>query len=155
MSRSSRYTSHMKLGSGLAFLAAVYAGVASAQLAAPVLEAAPPLPPQYEVEIIVFANRDFDPTEERFELAPYALPADSLAPLAPYDDIPVFDETTLPPAAPAAPPELGPEPLGDPLAEARAAAEEALRIRTLSPGELKLVNEYRRRSRDTQPATAR
>ena len=32
--------------------------------------AEPQLPPQYEVEILVFANRNFDPTEERFEQTP-------------------------------------------------------------------------------------
>jgi hypothetical protein len=137
----------MKLRNGLAWLAGAYVGAATAQAPVPDAAAAPPLPPQYEVEIIVFANREFDPTEERFEPTLHGLPAEPLVPLAPLGEVPVFDETTLPRAAPpepTAPPEIAGEPQADPLADARAAAEEALRIRPLPASELKLVNEYRR-----------
>jgi hypothetical protein len=134
----------MKGSNARALLVALCAGAAGAQVEAP--DGAPPLPPQFEVEVIVFANRDFDPTEERFEPRLDDFGQEALSPLAAP---PIFDTTTLPPARPAAPPvptPLGPEPLAepDPLAEARAAAEEALRIRPLAPSELKLGNEYRR-----------
>ena len=92
------------------------------------------LPRRYEVEIIVFANRDFDPTEERFDDAPSAFGDGAAAPLR---EVPVFDETTLVP--PPEPPERI-VPL-DPLEALRA---EALKTRVLAPEELKLGNEYRR-----------
>jgi hypothetical protein len=123
----------------LALLAGLFAGAVSAQIEAP-QDAPPPLPPQFEVEVIVFAHRDFDPTEERFEPSVDGFGPDALAP---FNQPPVFDATTLPPATPAAPPPPVPlEP--DPLAEERAAAEQALRIRPLLPSELKLGNEYGR-----------
>jgi hypothetical protein len=114
-------------------LAALMTSAALAQAPQP-LPAEPALPPRYEVEIIVFANRDFDPTEERFDLAPNGFGDDAGAGLR---EAPVFDETTfaprdapLPPADPFAP--------VDPLAAAHA---EALRVRPLRPEELKLGNE--------------
>jgi hypothetical protein len=116
-----------------ALLAAAGATAAIAQ--APPAE--PELPPQYEVEVLVFANRDFDPSEERFDYAPNGFDGhvtDSLR------EPPVFDDTNLqrgnPPAPQVEP--LAPE---DPFAAQRA---EALRTRLLAPEELKLGNEYRR-----------
>jgi hypothetical protein len=96
--------------------------------------AEPPLPPQYEVEVLIFANRDFDHTEERFSQELNAL--DGAAGTA-LRDVPVFDDTNF-----GAPP-LTSNPLEpvDPLAAQRA---EALRIRQLPPENLKLGNEYRR-----------
>jgi hypothetical protein len=118
-------------------LAALMTSAALAQAPQPLPAEPPALPPRYEVEIIVFANRDFDPTEERFDLAPNGFGDDAGAGLR---EAPVFDETTfaprdapLPPADPFAP--------VDPLAAAHA---EALRVRPLRPEELKLGNEYRR-----------
>src|SRR5215218_6216109 len=91
----------------------------------------PALPPRYEVEILVFAHRDFDPTEERFDAAPQSFGEDHGTALR---EAPVFDETTLnPPVDPFTP--------VDPLEDARAAA---LRVRPLAPEELKLNNEYRK-----------
>jgi hypothetical protein len=134
----------MKGTNARAWLVAFCAGAASAQVGAPD-GAAPPLPPQFEVEVIVFANRDFDPTEERFEPSLDDFGQEALSPLAAP---PLFDTTTLPSAPPAAPPTppLVADPLEppDPLAAAQAAAEEALRIRPLLPSDLKLTNEYRR-----------
>jgi hypothetical protein len=98
-------------------------------LAQPAAAPAPPVP-QYQVEIIVFAHREFDAGEERFpqELAP--LRADSLL------EVPLYVEPS--PAlttdqAIAAPPEPAPAPVDDPLA-----------FRLLAPEQLQLNNEYRR-----------
>ena len=127
---------------GVLLTAVAPSGVAQAP-APPAAEA--PLPPQYEVEVIIFANRTFDATEERFEPEVRAFDGGAAATLR---EPPVFDDTTfasgLPPSA--IPPAGLPPPSGvlepvDPLAAERA---EALRIRLLTPEELKLGNEYRR-----------
>jgi hypothetical protein len=112
-------------------VAAAPAIVAQAPLA-PATE--PPLPPQYEVEVLVFANRDFDPTEERFSRELNAFDGVAATPLR---DVPVFDDTNF-----GAPP-LASEPPApiDPVAAQRA---EAFSIRPLRPEDLKLGNEYRR-----------
>jgi len=127
----------------LAFVAASIACAIGAQAQAPQSPAAEPPPiPRYEVEVIVFAHRDFDPTEERFEQAPNGFGTD-----ATLREAPVFDETTF---APPAIPSTRPTPLAQPLPEPSplelAAAEraEALRVRPLRPEELKLVTEYRK-----------
>lgn len=113
------------------FALAAAAAVAVAQAPPP---AGPALPPQYEVEILVFANRDFDASEELFDQAPNGFNGDLAGTLR---EAPVFDDLNFrplpPPAEPLAPP--------DPLALQR---EEALRTRLLRPEELKLGNEYRR-----------
>jgi hypothetical protein len=113
-------------------LAAVAPAIVAQAPPAPATE--PPLPPQYEVEVLVFANRDFDPTEERFSQELNAFDGDAAITLR---DVPVFDDTNF-----GAPP-LTSNPLEpiDPLAAQRS---EALRIRPLRPEELKLGNEYRR-----------
>jgi len=118
----------------LAFVAASMAYATGAQAQAPQAPAADPAPiPRYEVEIIVFAHRDFDPTEESFD---QTLNGFDGAPAA-LREAPVFDETTFaPPAIPQTPP-----PPPDPAAAARA---EALQIRPLRPEELKLGTEYRK-----------
>lgn len=119
--------------SAVSFAAALLAGAAFAQ--APPPAAAPALPPRYEVEILVFAYRDFDPNEERFDYAPNGFGVDATtALLAP----PVFDDTSFAPEAQAVAPI---DPPIDPLAEERA---EALRVRPLAPEELKLGGEYRK-----------
>src|SRR5262245_41788287 len=116
----------------LAFVAASIVCAIGAQARAPRAPAAEPeLPPRYEVEVIVFAHRDFDPTEETFEQAPSGFGA-----TATLRDTPVFDETTFaPPAIPAIPQTPLEQPPLDPAAAARA---EALQIRPLRPEELKL-----------------
>jgi hypothetical protein len=120
----------------LALIAAPLVGVAGAQ-APPAPTPEPPLPPRYEVEIIVFAHRELDPTEERFDHAPSALgvPADTM-----LREVPVFDDTTFAPPADPVPPVDQPAPL-DPFAAERA---EALRVRVLGPEELDLGNELRK-----------
>ncbi|HEY3518645.1 MAG TPA: CsiV family protein [Gammaproteobacteria bacterium] len=118
----------------LAFVAASIVCAVAAQAQAPRPAAEPAPTPRYEVEVIVFAHRDFDPTEERFEQAPNGF--DTTATLR---EAPVFDETTFaPPAIPQTP--VNPPPL-DPAAAERA---EALSIRPLRPEELKLGTEYRK-----------
>jgi hypothetical protein len=108
------------------------------------------LPPRYEVEVLIFANRAFDPTEERFDYGPSGFGGNAAAPL---QEAPVFDDTWLstvrgeppqaqtPPLQPSTPEPLPPP---DPLAEQRAALAAALRVVPLQPEELKLTNEYRR-----------
>jgi len=99
----------------------------------------PALPPRYEVEIIVFANRDFDPAEERFDTARHGFGTGSAAALR---EAPAFDDTifappvTQPPAAEPFPP----VPV-DPVAAARA---EAFAVRPLAREALKLGTEYRK-----------
>jgi hypothetical protein len=123
----------------LAFVAAAIAWLLGAQAQAPQNFAAEPPIPRYEVEVIVFAHRDFDPTEERFEPAPNGFGA-----TATLREAPIYDETTFaPPATPPTPlaqPPLEPSPLD--LAAAERA--EALRVRPLRPDELKLTTEYRK-----------
>jgi len=115
----------------LAFVAASIAGAIGAQAQAP----EPALPNRYEVEVIVFAHRDFDATEERF-----AQTANGFDATAALREAPVFDETTF--AAPLAIPPLPLEqPPVDPAVAARA---EALLVRPLRPDEMKLSTEYRR-----------
>jgi hypothetical protein len=135
--------------STLSAAAALLASAAVAQAPrppAPLLE----LPPRYEVEVLIFANRSFDPTEERFEYAPSGFGAD---PAGPLQEAPVFDDAwldslrgELPPTQPPPLPPSTPEPLppADPLAEQRAALAAALRVVPLRPEELKLTSEYRR-----------
>ena len=121
--------------SAISSAAVLLASAAFAQAPPPAAE--PSLPPRYEVEILVFANRDFDPTEERFDYAPSGFGGDIAAPLL---EAPVFGDTALP--APATPPAPAvPVVPVDPIEAARA---EALTVRPLRPEELKLVNEYRR-----------
>ena len=116
---------------GTLLAAAAPISVAQAPLVPP---AEPPLPPQYEVEVLIFANRDFDPTEERFDEAPNGFGGDTAATLR---DAPVFDDSNFGATAPTTD---ALQPI-DPLAAQRA---EALRIRLLQPEQLKLGNEYRR-----------
>ena len=119
----------------LAFVAASIVGAIGAQAQAPQAPAAEPaLPQRYEVEVIVFAHRDFDPTEERFEQT-----ANDFGTTATLREPPVFDATTF------APPSIPPTPLVEPpLDPAAAARAEALQIRPLRPEELKLGTEYRK-----------
>jgi hypothetical protein len=103
-------------------------------------QAVPPAPPQYEVEIIVFANRDFDPAEEMFDQSLPGLPdAGLLEPLQPpvFDES-MFDAAPLPEAAPLPP--IAPPDAATP----ETSVEDPLRVRSLRAEELKLGAEYRR-----------
>jgi hypothetical protein len=119
----------------LAFVAASIVCAIGAQAQAPRAPAAEPEPvPRYEVEVIVFAHRDFDPAEESFEHTPTGFGS-----TATLREAPVFDETTF--ATPAIPPTPLDLPPVDPAAAERAAA---LQVRPLRPEELKLGTEYRK-----------
>jgi len=127
VSTRARYTAGMK--SSVASLAAALivgacGGIVSAQPAA-----TPNAPiPQYQVEIIVFAHREFDAGEERFsqELGPRTNRNEALL------ELPLYVEPS--PPLPADPVGAGqPAPVEDPLA-----------IRLLPPEQLQLNNEYRR-----------
>jgi hypothetical protein len=120
----------------LPLAAALLASAVLAQAPTP-LPAEPALPPRYEVEILVFAHRDFDSTEERFDYAPNGFGHGVAEPLR---DPLVFDETTFAAPEPSPAPAVAPVP-ADPLEAARA---EALSVRPLRPEELKLGNEYRK-----------
>jgi hypothetical protein len=127
----------MRHGSRPALLAALSlcAGAAAAQEpgAAP-----PPAPPQYEVEILVFAHRTFDPYEERFDLER----TDTLrSPLETAREAPVFDESTFDEPA------FGATVVPDPAAiepDAPPLGEDPLLMRPLRADELKLGTEYRK-----------
>lgn len=124
----------------LAFVAASAACALAANAQAPATPAEPAPIPRYEVEVIVFAHRDFDPSEEHFDQTPNSF-GDGASVLR---ETPVFDESTF--ALPETPPAAAPgvfEPLQevDPLAAERA---EALRVRPLAPEELKLGTEFRK-----------
>jgi len=92
---------------------------------------ATPAPPQYQVEIIVFAHREFDAGEERFpqELTPLrANQNESLL------DVPLYVEPSpplIPDQAAPAPPDAAP-------------AEDPLAFRLLAPDQLQLNAEYRK-----------
>jgi len=101
-------------------------------LAQPVAAPTPAIP-QYQVEIIVFAHRDFDAGEERFpqEIAPLRVDQnDSLL------EVPLYVEPSPPLTADptlAAPPEAELAPAEDPLS-----------FRLLAPEQLQLNTEYRK-----------
>jgi Peptidoglycan-binding protein, CsiV len=119
----------------LSAAAALLASAAVAQAPQPPA-AEPALPPRYEVEILIFAHRTFDTTEERFDFAP---PNGFGTDTAVLREAPVFDDTTFnAPLEPLVPAPFTPV---DPVAEQRAAA---LRVVALRPEELKLGNEYRK-----------
>jgi hypothetical protein len=111
-----------------ALIATACGGLALAQPAA-----APTAPvPLYQVEIIVFAHREFDAGEERFpqELTP--LRADSLL------EVPLYVEPS-PPLTPDQAIAVEPEPT-----PATAPADDPLAFRVLAPEQLQLNNEYRK-----------
>ena len=111
-----------------ALLATAFAGSAHAQPAP-----TPPIP-RYQVEIIVFAHREFDSGEERFpqELAPLRTDQNE-APL----ELPLFVEA-IPPLTVDAALALEPEPTPPPV------VEDPLAIRLLAPEELQLNTQYRK-----------
>jgi hypothetical protein len=109
-----------------ALIATACGGLAFAQ---PAAAPTPPIP-QYQVEIIVFAHREFDAGEERF--------SQELAPLRDQTllEVPLYVEPSPPRAtdpALAAPTEPAPASVDDPLA-----------FRLLAPAQLQLNTEYRK-----------
>jgi hypothetical protein len=111
--------------------------VASAQAPPP---AAPPGPPLYQVEVLIFAYRDFDANEERFAQEARPLPRGQV-----QRPVPVFDDSNLEPLESV--PGAAPQP--PPLDVTGAVADEAdpSGFRVLKPEELQLNAEWRKLER--------
>jgi peptidoglycan-binding protein CsiV len=132
------------------FAALAIAGVSAAQDSPPgppATSAPQRAVPQFQVEVLIFTHRDFDPNEEQFALEGRRASAPeqtlrSLDPLADgveFDaDAPVSVDTT-PPATDAGPP-VEPDAAA---AEAAAVPENQFTFRVLRPEELQLTNQYR------------
>ena len=122
----------------VAWLAALIATVCGAPTFAQ--PTAAPTPPLYQVEIIVFAHREFDAGEERFAQDLTPLRSDSGDALL---DVPLYVEPTpalaADPAAPAAP---DTPPVDDPFA-----------FRLLAPEQLQLNTEYRKLTKPRVPSS--
>ena len=117
----------------------------------------PPLPPpanapqrpvpQFQVEVLIFTHRDFDPNEEQFALEDRREPAEQ--PLRSFDtvedgvefdaDAPVSLDTS-PPATDGTAPV---EPDAAAVSDAAVVPENEFRFRTLRPEELQLTSQYR------------
>jgi hypothetical protein len=123
------------------------AGVSAAQNPppAPTLTAAPTpqrAAPQFQVEVLIFTHRDFDPGEEQFALEARRAPAPEqpLRALDAFEDGVTFDPDAPvslevpPPAADGAPP-LEPD--------AATTPENEFTFRVLRPEELQLTSQYR------------
>jgi hypothetical protein len=122
-----------------ALLATISSGGALGQVTteSPAAGAAPI--PRFTVEIIVFANRDFDPSEERFaqEVAPIEVSQTEF-----LQDVPSAEEPALQPA-PENPPVAQPGAESAPTTDLPP-TEDPLAVRILAPDELALGNEFRR-----------
>ncbi len=104
--------------------------------------------PQFQVEVLIFTHRDFDPTEEQFALEDRHEPApeqtlrslDALDDGVEFDaDAPVSVDTSPPPADRTAPV----EPDAAAVSDAAAVPENQFTFRVLRPEELQLTNQYR------------
>ena len=115
----------LHVASFAALIATACAGPAVAQ---PAAAPTPPIP-QYQVEIIVFAHREFDAGEERFaqDLAPLRADQNLL-------EVPLYVEPS-PPLAPDPATVAQPEP---------APGDDPLAFRLLAPEQLQLNTEYRK-----------
>jgi hypothetical protein len=129
------------------FVAALgLAGISAAQDSPPGPPANAPqrAVPQFQVEVLIFTHRDFDPSEEQFALEERREPAPepSLRPLdgVEFDaDAPVSLDASRPPTD-GTPPV---EPDAAAVAEAAAVPENEFRFRVLRPEELQLTSQYR------------
>lgn len=100
-------------------------------------QSAPTGAPLYQVEVLIFANREFDPSEEQFKHEPIPLPSPTLRSPVVVDES-VFDPLALqPPEEP-----LTPDGLLTPVPE-----EPENGVRALRPEELTLTAEYRKLAR--------
>jgi len=116
----------------------------------------PPLPPpanapqrpvpQFQVEVLIFTHRDFDPSEEQFALEERHEPAPEQALRSLDDDGVEFDADapvsldTSPPATDGTAPV---EPDAAAVSDAAVVPENEFRFRTLRPEELQLTSQYR------------
>ncbi len=124
---AARYTGDMKLhvaSLAAALLATACGGPALAQPAA----APTPAVPQYQVEIIVFAHREFDAGEERFPQDLTPLRADQNEPLL---EVPLYVEPSPPLTA-------------DRATGLTAPTDDPLAFRLVAPDQLQLNAEYRK-----------
>ena len=104
--------------------------------------------PQFQVEVLIFTHRDFDPTEEQFALEERRerAPEQTLRSLDALDggvefdaDAPVSVDTSPPPTDGTAPV----EPDAAAVSDAAAVPENQFTFRVLRPEELQLTNQYR------------
>ncbi|HUO68033.1 MAG TPA: CsiV family protein [Gammaproteobacteria bacterium] len=132
------------------FAALGFAGVAAAQdspLGAPAASTPQRAVPQFQVEVLIFTHRDFDPNEEQFALEERREPApeQTLRSLDPLEDGVEFDPDApvsvepTPPATDATPP-VEPDTAA---ADAAAVPENQFTFRVLRPEELQLTSQYR------------
>jgi hypothetical protein len=132
------------------FAALGLAGVSAAQdspLGPPAASTSQRAVPQFQVEVLIFTHRDFDPNEEQFALEERRDPGpeQTLRSLDPLDGGVEFDADapvsvdTAPPAADATPPA---EPDAG-AADAAVVPENQFTFRVLRPEELQLTNQYR------------
>jgi hypothetical protein len=116
---------------------------------------AEPAAPQYQVEVLIFANRDFDRTEEQFE-------NEVMAPLLTEElrAAPIFDDTNFGPLAQSPASDVIPDAgvlseapgseLSPASGDAFAPEEAEFRFRLLQPEELQLASQYRILQRNPQ-----
>jgi len=138
-----------RLFRSIVLLATLLCAAAFAQAPQP-----PAGPPLYQVEVLIFAYRDFDANEERF--------AHETPPPGPYEErrpVPVFDDSNLEPLEPAPgapPPAPGTPPLASDASPAAPPVDAAAPVpgeadapvfRVLAPEELLLNAEWRKLER--------
>jgi len=125
------------------FVAALgYAAIAAAQEPPAAPASAPQrAAPQFQVEVLIFTHRDFDPSEEQFALERRAgAPEQSLRSLHPFDDGVEFDANAPVSLDPAPPTTDGAAP-AEP--DAAVVPENEFTFRVLRPEELQLTSQYR------------
>ena len=98
--------------------------------------------PQFQVEVLIFTHRDFDPSEEQFALEERraSAPEQSLRSLDPFEDGVEFDANapvSLDPSPPATDGAAPAEP------DAAVVPENEFTFRVLRPEELQLTSQYR------------
>ena len=131
----------------------VVAGAAAAQNppAGPAQPAAPTARaiPQFQVEVLIFTHRDFDPNEEQFALEDQRAPPGA----EPVRETTALDDPSLAPAGngagPLAPPRSATAPPAPDAVQPGTSAppENELTFRVLRPEELQLTSQYRVLSR--------
>ena len=129
------------------FAALGLAGISAAQDSPPGPPANAPqrAVPQFQVEVLIFTHRDFDPSEEQFALEQRREPAPELS-LRSLDDGVEFD-ADAPVSLEASPPPTDGTPPVEPdaaaVSDAAAVPENEFRFRVLRPEELQLTSQYR------------